>query len=73
MRTIKHDWTARGGSPGGPAGRGQFTVYGGRLRPRAMSMFRSAFNQGLTLVQFSAQLERLVWDRGCAEGLCSHC
>jgi hypothetical protein len=22
--------------------------------------------QGLTLVHFSAQLERLVWDRGCA-------
>jgi hypothetical protein len=23
-------------------------------------------NQGLTLVHFSAQLERFVWDRGCA-------
>jgi len=22
--------------------------------------------QGLTLVHFSAQLERIVWDRGCA-------
>jgi len=25
--------------------------------------------QGLTLVHFSAQLERFVWDRGCAQGL----
>jgi len=30
--------------------------------------------QGLyTLVHFSAQLERFVWDRGCAQGLCSPC
>jgi hypothetical protein len=29
--------------------------------------------QGLTLVNFSAQLERFLWDRGCAEGLCSPC
>ena len=27
--------------------------------------------QELTLVHFSAQLERFVWDRGCAQGLCS--
>jgi hypothetical protein len=27
--------------------------------------------QGLTLVHFSAQLERFLWDRGCAWGLCS--
>jgi hypothetical protein len=26
--------------------------------------------QGLTLVHFSAQLERFLWDRGCAYGLC---
>ena len=26
----------------------------------------SPWEQGLTLVQFSAQLERFVWDRGCA-------
>ena len=25
-----------------------------------------AFHQGLTLVHFSAQLERCLWDRGCA-------
>ena len=29
--------------------------------------------QGLTLVHFSAQHERFLWDRGCAEGLCSPC
>jgi len=27
--------------------------------------------QGLTLVHFSAQLKRFLWDRGRAEGLCS--
>jgi hypothetical protein len=27
--------------------------------------------QGLTLVHFSAQLEHFVWDRGCAQGLCT--
>jgi len=27
---------------------------------------RCALSQGLTLVNFSAQLERFVWDRGCA-------
>jgi hypothetical protein len=26
----------------------------------------AAAGQGLTLVHFSAQLERFVWDRGCA-------
>jgi len=30
-----------------------------------------ARHQGLTLVHISAQLERFVWDRGCAQGLCS--
>ena len=29
--------------------------------------------QGFTLVHFSAQLERFVWDRGCAQGFCSPC
>jgi len=27
--------------------------------------------QGLTLVHFSAQLERLLWNRGCVKGMCS--
>jgi len=27
--------------------------------------FDDAVRQGLTLVHFSAQLERFVWDRGC--------
>jgi hypothetical protein len=29
-------------------------------------VFRQAAKQGLTLVHFSAQLERFLWDRGCA-------
>jgi hypothetical protein len=30
--------------------------------------------QGLyTLIHFSAHLDRFVWDRGCAYGLCSPC
>ena len=33
----------------------------------------SGGDHGLTLVHFSAQLERFVWDRGCASGLCSPC
>jgi hypothetical protein len=32
----------------------------------AMDGGAGAVAQGLTLVHFSAQLERLVWDRGCA-------
>jgi len=28
--------------------------------------FVSPFTQGRTLVHFSAQLERFVWERGCA-------
>jgi len=30
-------------------------------------------NQGLTLVHFSAQRERFLWDRGCIEGLSRGC
>jgi hypothetical protein len=41
---------------------GVMTVTRGR-RPR----------QVLTLVHLSSQLERFVWDRGCAYGLCSPC
>jgi len=33
----------------------------------------AAIQQALTLVHSSAQLERFVWDRGCAWGLCSPC
>ena len=29
--------------------------------------------QGRTLVHFSAQFERFLSDRGCAQGLCSPC
>jgi hypothetical protein len=38
-----------------------------------MTAFLGALLAGLTLVHFSAQLERLLWDRGCAWGLCSPC
>jgi hypothetical protein len=33
----------------------------------------AAASQGLTLVHFSAQLERFFWDRGCAYVLCNPC
>jgi hypothetical protein len=33
----------------------------------------SSSRQGLTFVRYSAQLERFVWDRGCAQGLRSPC
>jgi hypothetical protein len=36
------------------------------LRVAAAMRARSPFNQGLTLAHFSAQLERFLWDRGCA-------
>jgi len=35
---------------------------GGRQMPGLVASTR----QGLTLVHFSAQLERFLWDRGCA-------
>jgi hypothetical protein len=37
----------------------------------ARSAERSAARQGLTLVHCSAQLERFLWEWGCAKGLCS--
>jgi len=39
----------------------------------AMAPDAATAGQGLTLVHFSARLERFVWDRGCAEGLCGPC
>ena len=39
---------------------------GGLARPGGSSL-----GQGLTFVHLPAKLERFVWDRGCAEGLCS--
>jgi hypothetical protein len=36
-----------------------------RLEPANEGGF-IAIDQGLTLVQFSAELERFLWDRGCA-------
>jgi len=32
-----------------------------------------SFVQGLTLAHFRAQLERFLWNTGCAQGLCSPC
>ena len=31
------------------------------------------YEQGLTLVHFSAQLERFLWDKGCMQGLFRWC
>jgi len=36
---------------------------------RSMGVSCPPFNQGLTPVHFSAQLERYLWDRGCVLGL----
>ena len=33
------------------------------------SSLEMASDQGLTLVHFSAQRKRFLWDRGCIEGL----
>jgi len=38
---------------------------------KARTHTRTPSDQGLTLVHFAAQLERFVWDMGCAQGLCS--
>jgi hypothetical protein len=35
-------------------------------RMAATALAVAGSRQGLTLVHFSAQLERFVWDRGCA-------
>jgi len=51
------------GQAGGDGGGGGADVDGGS----------GGNGRGLTLVHFSAQLERFVWDRGCAWGLCSPC
>jgi len=45
---------------------GHVTLDPGRL-PHQLDARR----QGLTLVHFSAQDERFLWDRGCIWGLCS--
>ena len=37
-----------------------------RPRPLLVRTLGVTLLQGLTLVHFSAQLERFVWDRGCA-------
>ena len=34
--------------------------------PAVAAALSAATTQGLTLLHFSAQLERFVWDRGCA-------
>ena len=48
------------------------SLYGSRRwQMRSSSkMARSASRQGLTLLHFSTQLKRFLWDRGCIEGLC---
>ena len=55
---------ARDGDDFGGGGRGG----GGRGSAHGQGQW-----QGLTLVHFSAQLERFVWDSGCAQGWCSPC
>jgi hypothetical protein len=68
---------AGGGVEGGEGGGGW--VNGPALslrlsRPKSLSRNRLyPSSQGLTLVHFSSQLERFLWDRGCAQGSCSPC
>ena len=45
---------------------------GGALPPSPRSS-SSASAQGLTLVHFSAQLKRLLRNRGCIQGMCKGC
>ena len=44
----------------------QYLVY-------ALNADKTDRRQGLTLVHISAHIERFVWDRSCAQGLCSPC
>jgi hypothetical protein len=39
----------------------------------AADSLRAAAIQGLTLVHFSAQLKRWLWDRGCMQGMFRGC
>jgi len=43
------------------------------LNASAMRGSDRLHHQGLTLVRFSAQLKRFVWDRGCIKGLFRGC
>jgi len=38
-------------------------------QPKQMDLILSHLGQGLTLVNFPAQLERFAWDRGCIKVL----
>ena len=44
-----------------------------RAAVAASDLPRVGTMRGLTLVHVSAQLERSLWNRGCAQGLCSPC
>jgi len=39
-----------------------------RSRELSTDGFAYAADQGLTLLHFSAQLQRFLWDRGCIQG-----
>jgi len=45
----------------------------GRARGSTRWRREAAAGQRLTIVRSSAQLERCVWDSGCAQGWCSPC
>jgi len=50
-----------------PAAQVGSRLEGASVRPlRIPAAARAPVSQGLTLVHFSAQLERFLWDRGCA-------
>ena len=56
-RVNLHRLTMRADSPRDPTSSSLHDMYGPSVAPA---------RQGLTLVHFSAQLERFVWDKGCA-------
>ena len=60
-------------SPWDKAGGAGKECVGGDAQAHGVLYIRRAdgVGQGLTLVHFSAQLERFLWDRGCAYGSCS--
>jgi len=65
-------WTAAMAAADDTAGEGGSDR--GTLRIRTLQRFLAGYKQaGAYTRPLSAQPERFVWDRGCAEGLCSPC
>jgi len=59
-------WEAISASPVPAAATSFLGIFTATAAAAAAAVFERALGQGLALVHFSAQLERFVWDRGCA-------